>query len=310
MKKIILTAVLLLCLVCVFIGCASQTLENAKNIAENAKSGSEIAKRERLSKNLQQDTYMVPMIMYHRIYTEKLGQYCISPEELECDLKYLKDNNYNTVTVKQLVDFKAGKFLMPQNPIVLTFDDGNYNNLTHALPLLQKYNQCATIFVIGEFSERFSKRETRYPATSYLSFADISKMKDSGLIDVQNHTYDFHDWTRGRFGVKQAENETLAEYKEALAKDVLKTQKLLKDNVGVEPVALAYPFGAYSKDTVKILQDLGFKALVTTNAGINKISRTESDDIFALKRVNRPHGKVDLDEVFAEYKSTRCLVKK
>ena len=83
----------------------------------------------------------LPVIMYHGILadTKLQGDYVISPTQFEEDLKELKNRGYTTVTIGEIVDYVYNGKELPQKPVVLTFDDGYYNNYLYAYPLLKKY---------------------------------------------------------------------------------------------------------------------------------------------------------------------------
>ena len=76
------------------------------------------------------DSVKLPVIMYHSLLKdEKLqNDYTVSPTLFENDLKYLTENGYTTVVVNDLTDYVYGKKSLPEKCIMLTFDDGYYNN--------------------------------------------------------------------------------------------------------------------------------------------------------------------------------------
>ena len=71
------------------------------------------------------DSVKLPVIMYHSLLKdEKLqNDYTVSPTLFENDLKYLTENGYTTVVVKDLTDYVYGKKSLPEKCIMLTFDD-------------------------------------------------------------------------------------------------------------------------------------------------------------------------------------------
>ena len=84
----------------------------------------------------------VPVAMYHHVLEEDsslLGDYVISRQELESDLQWLQKAGYTPVSPDQLIAYAAGEGELPQNPILLTFDDGYESFFANAYPLLQKY---------------------------------------------------------------------------------------------------------------------------------------------------------------------------
>ena len=80
---------------------------------------------------------------------------------------------------------------LPQNPVVITFDDGFYNNLSVALPLLEQYDMKATVSVVGSFSENQTEQDS-HKSYSYLTDADIAVLLESGRFEIGNHTNSLH----------------------------------------------------------------------------------------------------------------------
>ena len=80
---------------------------------------------------------VLPIIMYHEIKPYKAREDVITPYEIESDLKYLKANRYTTITMTDLIDYVNDQKKPPGNSIVLSFDDGHYNNYAYVFPLLK-----------------------------------------------------------------------------------------------------------------------------------------------------------------------------
>ena len=53
-------------------------------------------------------------------------------------LKYIKENGYTTVVMADVIQYVQDGKPLPPKPVMLTFDDGNYNNYVYAYPLMQK----------------------------------------------------------------------------------------------------------------------------------------------------------------------------
>jgi FkbM family methyltransferase len=87
------------------------------------------------------------VLLYHRVADEPLdAQYlAVSPANFKEHLRELK-SNYRTVPLRQLLEESQTGKTIP-NTAALTFDDGYLDNLTQALPLLEKYGIHVTIFI-------------------------------------------------------------------------------------------------------------------------------------------------------------------
>ena len=113
-------------------------------------------------------------LMYHSIDSEK-NKGGIFVDEFEEHIKWIKDKK--TFKMEEL---KGLDYTLPQNSILITFDDGYKNNYTLAFPILKKYNMKATIFLNTKFIEKDE---------AYLNWDEIREMYESGLIDFQLHTH-------------------------------------------------------------------------------------------------------------------------
>jgi hypothetical protein len=58
--------------------------------------------------------------------------------QFENQLKYFL-SNYSFITIKDCISAYYGEHLLPENPILLTFDDGYIEHYTKVFPLLNEY---------------------------------------------------------------------------------------------------------------------------------------------------------------------------
>ena len=231
----------------------------------------------------------VPIIMYHSILKDisKSNKYTITPYVLEEDLKYLSEKGYSTITISDLIAYVYEEKDLPNKPIILTFDDGHYNNYGYLLPLLEKYNMKAVISIVGSYTDKFTETDEANLNYSYLRWKDIKELIDTGYIEFQNHTYNLHSNTGKRIGTKKLKGETNEQYKKILEEDILKLQKEFEEYTNYTPQCFTYPFGGISNASLDIIKELGFKASLSCEEGINKITKNPNS-LYLLKRFNRP----------------------
>ena len=129
----------------------------------------------------------LPVLMYHSIAPVPETQYCISPETLESDLQYLQEHHYTAVSPEELIAYTEGTGDLPEKPVLLTFDDGLYNNLSLALPLLEKYDMCAVISVVGSFDEKeaLDKLESYFGGIKRHTEADLGQKRLNVVRDTE-----------------------------------------------------------------------------------------------------------------------------
>lgn len=240
--------------------------------------------------NAESDTVSLPVVMYHHILKspDRLGDYVISPQQFEEDLKYIQKCGYQTISSQELMDFIQNGVPLPEKAIMITFDDGYESVHEYAFPLLQKYNMKAVVSIIGKHTDIFSNpNEPRSINYSHLSWDQLREMQQSGVFEIENHSYDMHG-NRGdkRYGIRIKKEETLEEYKKALTDDIGGLSEQIINEIGVKPTIFAYPFGALCAESKPILTDMGFQIILTCEEKVNKISPFTETPI-ALKRFNR-----------------------
>lgn len=233
----------------------------------------------------------VPIIMYHSILTDtsRAGDYILSPAQLESDLTFLADHGYTTVVVSDLIAYVDGTGRLPEKPVMLTFDDGHYNNLTYVLPLLERLNMRAVISVVGAYADRFSEERDPNPNYAYLAWDEVRQLADSGRFEIQNHSYNMHCLV-GRKGSARMADETEAAYRQAFTEDTGRMQALLLEQIGVAATAYTYPYGNACPEAQAMLKELGFRASLSCRERQNTIVRGDPDSLFDLGRYNRTAG--------------------
>ncbi len=196
----------------------------------------------------------IPVLMYHNtdyIFSEEQALSSISPEMFESHLSAFKEKGYNAISVSDYVTyFTTGKRL-PENPFIITFDDGYLSNYTYAYPLLKKYDMKAAIFIV---TGMVGVSDTAFP---HFDWDVAAEMKKSGYIEIYSHTNSHTD---------------LSTLTDAQTQFELRRSKLeIERNIGINCDVFAAPYGMFNQQTVNIADGLGYKLMmrVGTIAGEN-----------------------------------------
>lgn len=200
----------------------------------------------------------IAVLNYHFFYTDETSKdcnesICLKDSEFEKQLKYLKDNEYKTLTMLEYYKWLIKEIELPSKSVLLTTDDGALGTNTVLPELLTKYKEHGTLFLIT-------------------GFFDI-KTFPTGYMEIQDHSYSLHHRDHcnpdGTCGIK-----TLMLSKEDIKKDLEKSKKIIGD-----PIAYCYPFYTYDDKTVEVVKELYSLAFV----GGNKKS-TRDDDPYLIPR--------------------------
>lgn len=233
----------------------------------------------------------LPIIMYHSILKddELSGKYIITPECLIEDIEYISDMGYTSISAKELIDYVDNGTPLPEKPIMLTFDDGCYNNYEYVLPILKLYGHKGIFSIVGKYTDEYTDINEASTAYGYMRWIDVYNLSLSGYAEIANHSYDFHKYTDNRRASKKKSWESIYDYQNIFLQDTEKMQNRCINNADVTPVIYTYPFGEYSKESLGVLKDMGFRMSFTCNEGINIITQN-SECLYFLKRNNRPNN--------------------
>ncbi|MCI8554088.1 MAG: polysaccharide deacetylase family protein [Clostridiales bacterium] len=237
-----------------------------------------------------EESVRLPIIMYHGLLKEekRQGKFVISPADFEADLQYLKENGYHTVVLQDVINYVKEGTPLPEKPVMLTFDDGYYNNYLYAFPLLRQYESKIVLSPIGRYADEYSQKDRDHANYSHATWEELDEMVRSGLVEVQNHSYNLHQNGQRR-GAQRMSGESAEQYRSMLVRDVEKMQQAVQENIGWTPTAFTYPFGAVSRESLSILKEMGFQATLICEAKINTITR-DPDCLYGLGRYLRPAG--------------------
>lgn len=232
----------------------------------------------------------VPIIMYHSVLQDesKLGEYVISPIELESDMLYLKEHGYTPILCQDLISYVYSDEELPEKPVILSFDDGCYNNVHYVIPLLSKYNMKAVFAVVGTFCDKATEENNPNPNYSYMSWQDCKDAYISGRVEIACHSDNFHT-TGERMGSKKMDNESYDEYRAVFMSDTLNFLDKIKTNSEIIPNTYVYPYGLISDESLQLVKACGFKVSFGVEEKQNYITKDE-ECLYSLNRYNRPSG--------------------
>lgn len=124
---------------------------------------------------LQSGEIRLPIMMYHNI-SEPIPNdpylLYVSPEIFERQIAYLVKKNYKILSVEEFNSILESGVTPKQKSILLTFDDATPTHYSVAYPILKKYGQTGTFFMIA--------------SRSLLNHQQIKEMSDGGM-DIQSH---------------------------------------------------------------------------------------------------------------------------
>ncbi len=170
--------------------------------------------------------------------------YSLSVRQFEAQMKYVRNNGYEVVSVDALCD----KYFTFNESVSITFDDGLIGNYTHAFPVLQRYSLVAAFFVVVNKVSR----------SRYMSWEHLIELSRHGHL-IQSHTLS---------------HPMLGEIDDkSIYQELDRSKKIIEDKIGCGVNCLSLPFGSSSKRVVEIAREVGYTAIFTSR--INELKITE-----------------------------------
>ena len=202
-------------------------------------------------------------------------QYAISTRNLASQFDWLRAHGYHVISLEQLIDARQGRSKLPQNPVLLTFDDGLRSVYTKVFPLLQAYQYHAVVAVVGAWADLPENGSVDYgyrPFTrdDFASWDQLREMQNSGLVEIASHSYDLHHGIAANpqgnaipaavadsWDASQKRYESSEEYAARIREDLSRSSDEIREKLGRAPRAILWPYGAYTQVSQQIAESLG-----------------------------------------------------
>jgi len=217
----------------------------------------------------------MPILMYHRFIAHEsekgIHGTWIHEGRFERHLQLIKRLGYETLTFRDLAQKGFIHRLEPGKKfLMITADDGYRDNLTRMLPLLEKYNMSAVIFIVS--NETHNRWDTEYSATpdvraDLLSAEEIRALDASGRIEIGGHT------------LSHARLDELAPPQQR--EEIVGNKKHLEDLLGHPLLSFAYPYGYLNESAKSEAKAAGYRFAVATDSG----PRALHQDPFQIRRI-------------------------
>ncbi len=199
----------------------------------------------------------VSILMYHHVSESTPRSTSVSPDELRAHLTYLRDNEFNVISLTDAIAGIRGEQSLPDKAVVLTFDDAYENIYSAGHPIMQEFEMPWTLFVT---TDPVGDRPGRY-----MSWEQIRSLHDDGVI-IANHSLDHAHMPR-RQGF-----EDEATWRQHMAENILQAEQKILDEVGVSYRLFAFPYGEYDNELLDIVEELGFTGFAQHSGGFGPSS--------------------------------------
>ncbi|MBI4928251.1 MAG: polysaccharide deacetylase family protein [Anaerolineae bacterium] len=211
-------------------------------------------------------TVDIPVLLYHHIVLENPNgsRYVVTLDQFTKQMQWLEDNGYHTITVEELTRAVDYGTLLPEKPVVITFDDGNLDVYQRAFPVMNQHNFKATMYLIG----------TAIGSDDHVTAAMIQEMVSRGW-EMGSHSMTHAD-------LLKSENR---------AYEICTSRNTLMEKLGLPINSFAYPFGSADQDIMQIVSDCQY----TSGAGLGIFTQHTPWTMFYFSR-REVQGDFDMDQ--------------
>lgn len=218
------------------------------------------------------NTEGVRILMYHKFSTSETDFLTVTTTQFEEQLNYLQTNDYQFISLQQLLDFYIDKKPLPRHPVLLTFDDAYVSQLELAYPILKKMGAKATVFVPTAYVGQGSNWDI-HPAP-IMSLEQLQNL-DPSVFSLALHTHTHPNFKKISLPEIVQDMDACLHY-------------FTSHNLPFFPV-LAYAYGARPKDAA-VLRGMKKKfqsrnILLGFRIG-NRVNSLKAKDLYELNRID------------------------
>lgn len=225
-----------------------------------------------VSATAAEDQVAVPVLCYHRFGPAVADGMTVTTAVFDSQLKWLKDNGYTVIPLRTLVNYLQDKGpTPPAKSVVITVDDGHKTVFSDLLPLVRRDNIPVTLFLYPSCLSN---------ASYAMTYEQIKQLQQTGLFDMQGHTFWHPNFKREKKKLKPEEYQKLVETQ------LVKSKNVLEKKLGTKIEFLAWPFGIYDDFLEAQAQKTGYVAAFS----IDRHHAGKSDKIMHLPRYLMSNG--------------------
>jgi peptidoglycan/xylan/chitin deacetylase (PgdA/CDA1 family) len=209
----------------------------------------------------------LPVLTFHAV-DDRASVISYPPRVFRDGLAMLRARGYRSIRLADAVACLRERRPFPDRTFVLTFDDGFQSVYTDALPVLQRHDMTATVFLtVGAASgDESAGRLPAFEGRAMLSWPEMREMQRAGM-EFGAHTMTHPDLTR------LSASEITVEMSVSKAR--------IETALGTAVTSFAYPFGRYDARSHRLAQQ-HFSCACADTLGL----LSAESDVYALARVD------------------------
>jgi peptidoglycan/xylan/chitin deacetylase (PgdA/CDA1 family) len=207
------------------------------------------------------------ILVYHRFGTVVNDAMTVRTTTFRRQLDYLDQHQHPVIPLRALVGYLVGQApAPPPGAVVITVDDGHASVFAEMLPIVAGRRIPVTLFIYPSAVSN---------ASYAMTWAQLDRLRRTGLFDIQSHTY----W-HPNFTIEKRRLSPDA-YRAFAARQLAGARTALLAKGGIDADLLAWPFGIYDDELMGLARQSGYVAGFT----LDRRLAIRGDCVMALPRI-------------------------
>lgn len=195
-------------------------------------------------------------ILYYHSVSHLPVRSSVAPDAFAEQMAYLHQHGYQVLPLAEAVRCLASRASFPEKSVCLTFDDGFLDNYEQALPILERMQFPATIFLAASFIG--SGQLPTLTRTDFLpqplTWDQVREMHGRG-VSFESHTLT-HPML-SRISTERVRHE------------VRESKRMIESIIGAPVHFFCYPRGDFTPEVQRIVREEGYLAACSILPGVN-----------------------------------------
>ena len=194
----------------------------------------------------------ITILVYHRFSDTADDSMTVRMATFEAQLRFLNEHHYHIVPLRVAVNgLHDPSAVLPEKPVVITVDDGHRSVFEKLMPIVLRDRFPVTLFI---YPSAISN------ASYALTWEQLRELRQTGLFDIQSHTY----W-HPNFNIER-KRRTPAGFQQFVRWQLEASRQRIESETGAHVDMLAWPFGIYDDELIALAADEGYVAAFTLDA--------------------------------------------
>ncbi|WP_181935611.1 polysaccharide deacetylase family protein [Wenzhouxiangella sp. 15190] len=196
------------------------------------------------------------ILLYHHVSDETPPSTSVTPERFEAHLDYLDQHDFEIWPLERLLTATIdGEEAVPDKVVAITFDDAYESVYTEAWPELRERGWPFAVFVNTDAVDAGH--------SPYMDWEQLRTLHEDG-VTIGNHSASHGHLIARRDGERESDWEKRVEA------DIERADRGISEEIGVEPVVFAYPYGEDSAALAEVVGDQHEFALAQRSGAVGE----------------------------------------